>query len=333
MKPRIIPTSFSLLPQRLTAVCCMILLTWPVAARERMSTAAYIATYAQLAVREMNRSGVPASITLAQGILESDSGNSTLAIEANNHFGIKCKSDWTGSSVYHDDDAVGECFRKYSNVTESFKDHSDFLRSQQRYATLFTYKITDYKSWAIGLKAAGYATSPTYAERLIRIIEENKLMYYDNGDSPETTYRRSIFGKMRKQPITIDAIAKDPAFYVVIAKRKISKYNGTKYVMVKDNETMQQLAREIRKSPSALRRYNEVDKLYEPKGGERIYIQRKQVRAAKGITRHVVTSGESIRSIAQLYGMQSKALMRYNHISSQGTLRVGQELVLQPTKR
>ena len=128
-----------------------------------------------MAIREMQRTGVPASITLAQGILETEAGKSDLVIRSNNHFGIKCKSSWTGEKVYHDDDAQGECFRKYSDAEDSYKDHSDYLRTQPRYASLFSLDPLDYKGWATGLKKAGYATNPRYAQILIKYIEKYNL--------------------------------------------------------------------------------------------------------------------------------------------------------------
>ena len=135
----------------------------------------YIDRYKHIAIEQMERYGIPASITMAQGILESDSGNSLLSQRSNNHFGIKCKSNWRGERVYHDDDAKGECFRAYPTVEASYHDHAEFLDSQPRYDSLFAYASDDYKSWARGLKAAGYATAPDYAQRLVRIIEENQL--------------------------------------------------------------------------------------------------------------------------------------------------------------
>lgn len=145
------------------------------------SRSQYIEEYHELAIKEMNRVGIPASITLAQGMLESGNGNSTLARKSNNHFGIKCHNDWKGKRVYHDDDRKGECFRKYKTVYQSYIDHSDFLTGKQRYASLFELKTTDYKGWAKGLKKAGYATDPKYAHRLIEIIEENNLDRFDRG--------------------------------------------------------------------------------------------------------------------------------------------------------
>ena len=147
----------------------------PLAAQVRTTREEYIDRYKSIAIAQMERYGIPARITLAQGILESDCGNSLLSMRSNNHFGIKCKRDWTGEKVYHDDDAKGECFRSYPSVEASYRDHAEFLDSQPRYDSLFAYAHDDYRSWARGLKAAGYATAPDYAQRLIRIIEENEL--------------------------------------------------------------------------------------------------------------------------------------------------------------
>ncbi len=146
---------------------------------QNQATESYISTYKKLAVKEMKRVGVPASITLAQGILESGNGNSELAKTANNHFGIKCVDNWTGGKVYRDDDAKNECFRKYRKVKHSYTDHSDFMRDRKRYAFLFELERTDYKAWAEGLKKAGYATNPNYPQLLINLIEKYELNAYD----------------------------------------------------------------------------------------------------------------------------------------------------------
>ena len=170
-------------------------------AQVRQTREEYISRYMPIAIAHMERYGIPASITMAQGILESDCGNSLLSMKSNNHFGIKCKRNWTGDKVYHDDDAKGECFRSYPSVEASYRDHAEFLDSQPRYDSLFAYSSDDYKSWARGLKAAGYATAPDYAQRLIRIIEENQLFLLDRPDGaaalrlalrPETRPRRVV---------------------------------------------------------------------------------------------------------------------------------------------
>ena len=166
---------------RFTIICLILLLLCPIAlfAQQRQSREEYIERYKAIAVAHMERYGIPASITMAQGILESDSGNSNLARKSNNHFGIKCKKDWTGERVYHNDDAPNECFRKYDSVEDSYLDHAEFLDKSPRYDSLFAYSATDYRSWARGLKAAGYATAKDYAERLIKLIEDNKLYLLD----------------------------------------------------------------------------------------------------------------------------------------------------------
>ena len=151
----------------------------PAAAQSRLTREEYVERYKSIAVAHMERYGIPASITMAQGILESDSGNSRLSVESNNHFGIKCKRGWTGPRVFHDDDAPDECFRAYESVEASYHDHAVFLDTQPRYDSLFAYPSTDYKSWARGLKAAGYATAPDYAQRLVRLIESMKLYLLD----------------------------------------------------------------------------------------------------------------------------------------------------------
>lgn len=151
----------------------------PMTAEQRMQL--YVETFAPVAIEEMRLYNIPASITLAQGILESGSGSGTLALKANNHFGIKCHSTWTGERVYHDDDELGECFRKYTDVKYSYRDHSLFLTQRSRYADLFKLKLSDYTGWAKGLKKAGYATDPKYPDKLISLIERFELWQYDEG--------------------------------------------------------------------------------------------------------------------------------------------------------
>ena len=160
-----------------SAIVCSVADSW---AQTRLTKEEYIDRYKEIAIDHMERYGIPASITMAQGILESDSGNSNLARRSNNHFGIKCKKDWKGAKVYHTDDAPNECFRKYDSVEDSYEDHAEFLDNSPRYDSLFAYPSNDYRSWARGLKAAGYATAPDYAQRLIKIIEDNKLFLLDN---------------------------------------------------------------------------------------------------------------------------------------------------------
>lgn len=155
-------------------------------------TLQYIKKYAPLAVLEMHKYDIPASITLAQGILESGNGRSRLASKSNNHFGIKCHVGWKGAKVYHDDDEKGECFRKYKYVQSSYKDHSEFLSGRRRYASLFKLRKSDFKGWAKGLKKAGYATDKKYPKKLIKIIEEYKLYEFDK-------FREKDLKKLKKE--------------------------------------------------------------------------------------------------------------------------------------
>jgi hypothetical protein len=193
----------------------------------------YIDTYRELAIAEMQRTGVPASIKLAQGILETEAGRSDLVMRSNNHFGIKCKSYWTGEKVYHDDDARGECFRKYGSAEDSYKDHSDYLRNTERYASLFKLDPTDYKGWATGLKAAGYATNPKYPQILIKYIEQYNLNDY------------TLIALGRKAHESMASASSEPTTSVkavsspVIEKKKVNypagefKINGTRVVYAK----------------------------------------------------------------------------------------------------
>lgn len=163
---------------RILAIILVVLGSMAARSQPAVDIVDYIKTYKQLAIEEMKRTGIPASITLAQGIHETYAGKSELVLKSNNHFGIKCKAYWTGKKVYHDDDARGECFRKYDSAIFSYRDHSDFLRAGERYASLFELDPEDYKGWATGLRKAGYATNPKYAPILIKLIEDYDLQQY-----------------------------------------------------------------------------------------------------------------------------------------------------------
>lgn len=285
----------------LIAFVLFLILPASVAAQTRNAAfESYIDKYKDMAISQMNKYHIPASITLAQGLLESDAGRSTLAVEGNNHFGIKCHSDWTGKTLYHDDDRASECFRKYQNPSASFEDHSIFLASGKRYEFLFAFDQTDYKSWAYGLKKAGYATSPTYATNLIRIIETYELYQYDgkNGKSKAPS-------QLKHQP------------YIS---------NGLLYVIFQDGENLWDISQEFDVSRYRLRHFNEIDRKYLPEPGSVIYLERKKGSAAKQYKTHVVQSGESLWDIAQLYGVRMKALIRKNHLDAENPLYVGMPL-------
>lgn len=260
----------------------------------------YIEMYAELAVEEMLRSGIPASITLAQGMLESDNGNSTLATRGNNHFGIKCHG-WKGKKIIHDDDERNECFRKYKSPRESFADHTDFLMNSPRYSTLFELDMTDYKGWAKGLKKAGYATSPKYAGLLIGIIEENGLYQFDTGK------RRPVLSEGGELELAdIDNLE------IEIGKRRILVRNRINYIVVKEGDTYQSLNKELDLMPFELAKYNEIPRDSKLKPGHVLYLQPKRNKASVEYRFHTVEEGETMYQISQMYGIKLRKLLQKN---------------------
>ncbi len=252
----------------------------------------YINQYKDMAVEQMRKHDIPASITLAQGLLESGAGRSELARKSNNHFGIKCGSSWRGKTTRHTDDRPNECFRVYKNVRESFEDHSLFLK-KPRYSSLFRLDIQDYKGWAKGLRACGYATSKIYATQLINIIETYDLTRYD-AEGLRIVY--------------------------------FAKNNGLDYIIVRDGDTWESLSERLDKSKRKLRKYNDAYKgmpLYE---GDIIYAEKKKRRAARSYRKqpwHTVRSGESMHSISQLYGIRMKRLYKMNYKEEDYVPKVG----------
>lgn len=247
----------------------------------------YINQYKEIAISEMKRYHIPASITLAQGILESGAGRSQLAIRSNNHFGIKCGGDWRGKTVRHTDDAPNECFRAYKHPRESYEDHSKFLVGRSRYAELFKLRITDYKGWAHGLKKAGYATDPRYAYRLIDLIELYDLHKYDTKDGVK-------FMKEFPNP------------------HQPYLSNGLLYVVVRANDSFKSIAKEFGLSERNLRKFNDLPKNPPIASGDILYLETKNKRAARENLVHVVRPGESMHSLSQKYGMQLKSLYKLN---------------------
>ena len=251
----------------------------------------YIKKYRELAVEEMKKYHIPASITLAQGLLESGAGQSTLARKSNNHFGIKCGSDWTGKTVSHDDDARGECFRAYKHPKDSYEDHSKFLAGRSRYASLFKLKITDYKGWARGLKKAGYATNPRYADQLIGIIELYELHKYD-----EKNYLKWI----KKNPNPHQT-------YIA---------NDLLYIVVRAGDSWKSISKEFDISQKKLRKYNDLYKGYALQVGDILYLEKKNKKADKEHIVHVLRAGESMYSISQKYGIRLKNLYKMNKMDA-----------------
>jgi LysM repeat protein len=307
----------------------------------------YIERYSVIAVSEMYRSGVPASITLAQGLLESGYGRSELALKSNNHFGIKCHNGWQGGKVYHDDDAKGECFRKYDDPEDSYRDHSDFLRYRDRYKFLFDYEVTDYKAWAYGLKKAGYATDPAYPKKLIRLIEDYKLYEYDKKPSSYGKMVRKQDGRKpsHKSPdkeVTPDVIPLAPSQIEqvkVFAGKKREEFhfslsrqmytcNGVPFVYSVEGETYGSIADTNNLFLKELLNFNDLSKNEALLPGTVVYLHKKKNEAERGLNMHVIEAGETLRGIAQRYGIRLKSLKKLNEIENEALIREGDILRL-----
>ena len=256
----------------------------------------YIDKYKDAAIEQMRRYKIPASITLAQALLESGAGSSYLATHANNHFGIKVSSDWSGPHVKQDDDRKNEKFRKYKNVADSYEDHSKFLL-KDRYKRLFDLDPMDYKAWARGLKACGYATSPTYANRLITIIETYELDDYDEDRVG-----------LRKRKKKVEPVVETPT------RHAIAMVNGIPCVQMRNGDTWDALAKEVKIAKKKLLKFNEVDEDFTPPVGMNIFLNKKAKKADAQYkdTWHKVKSEESMYTIAQFYGIQLNALYKIN---------------------
>lgn len=272
----------------------------------------YIAQYAEMARDQMKRHGIPASITLAQGLLESAAGQSLLARKANNHFGIKVTSEWRGKFILRDDDKPNEQFRAYGSVAESFEDHSLFLK-RPRYQQLFSLSTTDYQGWAIGLKSCGYATSPTYASNLINIIELYALYQYDR---PDGQIPIIPMGSLPAENIN-GAVVDQTTMHVRGIQDIVRFCNGSRYVILQPGETIELLSKYYGISVRKLRKMNELPKGIVLAPGDIIYLDYKSSKAAKVFKKHyhVVKSGESIYSISQYYGMKMKTLYKLNKLT------------------
>ena len=278
-----------------------------------MTPEEYIEAYKEDAVKEMYLHKVPACITLAQGMLESGNGNSPLAKNANNHFGIKCHKEWGGETYIMDDDSAGECFRKYNDVLESYSDHSMFLFSRSRYAPLFELNINDYKGWCYGLKAAGYATDPKYPQRLIELIEKYHLQdlnVMENTPKQDLPSRHVINGDL--------------------SIREVYRFNHIKFVIAKENDSFYKIANDFNLELDQILEYNDLSKDDKLSYGQKIYIEKKRRRALEPI--HVVQKNETLRSIAQLHGIRLSSICKKNHLKPTDKLKVGDVLYLRQKK-
>ncbi len=273
----------------------------------------YIDQYKDIAIEQMHRWKIPASITLAQGLYESGAGKSELARRGNNHFGIKCH-DWLGATIHQDDDARNECFRAYKTVYESFDDHSRFLSESQRYKSLFKLKRTDYKGWARGLKTAGYATNPQYASKLIELIQLYKLDRYDTAKTYDKTLAKHT---------------KDKGTYGRML-HPIKKYNDNYYVIANKGDSFRSIAAEMEVSYKKLARYNDRDKDDSLLEGEIVWLMKKRPNAPKEYEDrlHYIKAGESMYSISQMYGIRLKSLYKMNGLSPDYRIKVGDGLRL-----
>ncbi|MBP5537785.1 MAG: glucosaminidase domain-containing protein [Bacteroidales bacterium] len=290
---------------------------------------AYIDTYSQIAIQEMQRSGIPASITLAQGMLESRYGLSDLAIKGNNHFGIKCH-DWTGKSIKMDDERPGECFRAYASADESFKDHSDFLRFRDRYRFLFDYDITDYRSWAYGLSKAGYATDPEYPAKLIKLIEDFDLSKFDK-------LNRRQMRDLPQTPTSLEAVSrlegKALEKFNFPLSRAVYTQNDVPFIYVQEGETFKSIAESNKLFLKELLRFNDLSKEIELHPGDIVYLKNKKKESKKGLDKYVVDQeGETLWAICQRFAVQQKEIEKLNGFKKDHVLREGDMIYLRKVK-
>ena len=257
---------------------------------------AYVEQYYLIAMEHQHQYKIPSSITLAQGLFESGAGNSILTRQSNNHFGIKCNNGWTGPRVFHDDDKKDDCFRKYERAQESYEDHSIFLSRNPRYAALFELNIRDYRGWATGLQRAGYATDKSYANKIIKIIEDYELYHFDVlAMGP---------GKTAKLVDTVRTISKQHDVFIS---------QGLLYVSAKVGDTYEAVALEVGVKVKSLMEFNEVPKDFPLNEGDIVYLQKKN-KQVKGFESHIIKPGESMHSISQMYGIRMKYLYKINKL-------------------
>lgn len=293
---------------------------------------AYIHQYRDMAIEQQRKHQVPAAITMAQGLLESAAGQSELALKANNHFGVKCAGDWVGRTIYKDDDTENECFRVYAEVSDSYEDHSLFLK-RKRYERLFALPIGDYKNWAYGLKDCGYATDPKYPEKLIRLIEQYDLqkLTYDT----LLVALGAVDQAVEEQPVdsafadTMDLYHAPEMEDLTLFHNHLSgKRNGVRYVLAGPNDSYASLAQYLNMYERTLRKYNDALGEEELEEGDMVYIYPKKNKASRKTPYHNFRTGETARDIAQYYGIKMKSLYKINGIPYGVTLKTQQRLYL-----
>jgi hypothetical protein len=293
----------------------------------------YIETYRDIAIEEMHRTGVPASIKLAQGIHETTAGTSDLVIRSNNHFGIKCKSNWTGESVSHDDDAPQECFRKYDDPFQSYRDHSDFLRGSNRYASLFTLDPLNYQAWAYGLKRAGYATNPRYPQILIKLIETYQLQDYTMIALGKMPPKENMIAKAGDESstgngnaITHGPDASDLDVPTASYPSGEFKINDTRVIFATAGTSMLSIARQYDVPLARIFEFNDMQETEELAKDQLIFLQRKRKTGQTEF--HIVKKGENLRDISQLEAIRMESLLELNHLQSYMQPAAGEQLFL-----
>jgi LysM repeat protein len=305
-----------------------------VIAQNMLTPVQYIDMYKDLAIREMKRMGVPAAITLAQGILETESGNSVLVKKSNNHFGIKCKSSWTAGSVTHDDDAEGECFRLYKTAEDSYRDHSNFLRGNDRYGLLFKLDIKDYKGWAYGLKTAGYATNPSYPQILIKNIEQYNLQQYTliaAGEAPR--FESGKYEDDAEEKITtISSVVSeekvaDEATMLDISDKVIT-VNGSKCVFAGKGTSLLVVATKNSIALNKMLGFNELSEDGMLTKNQYLFFEKKSKTGENDF--YVTKAGESLYDIAQKNGIQLQYMLNYNHLWGNEDIKPGTKIYLRP---
>lgn len=322
--------------KRITAILFILVgYAFPALAQKEQDILDYIATYKDLAIREMQRTGVPAAIKLAQGIHETQAGKSDLVLRSNNHFGIKCKSTWTGDKVYHDDDARGECFRRYARPEDSYMDHSDFLKSNGRYAFLFKLNPTDFEGWAYGLRQAGYATNIRYSQILISLIRNYNLEDYtlialgkmNEADHIVATASAPGINRNQSLPVVPDIRDEVPEAQPEYPSTEF-EINNTKVIFAKENTAWLAIAEQYHVSKSRLWDFNDLEQDDDIlMSGQLVFLQRKRKVGANEF--HIVKKGENLYSICQAEGIRYESLLKLNHLTEDASPAVGERLSLQ----
>lgn len=310
----------SFLNKFLVFVICLVLF-FTNASAQKMSRADYIERYKEIAKELMKSHSIPASIILAQACLESGDGNSTLAKEANNHFGIKCHN-WKGDTFLHTDDSVNECFRKYKTPEESFRDHSEFLRYRERYQSLFSLKPTDYRGWAYGLKKAGYATNPNYSQLLIKIIEDYSLFKYD---LIRTALPPSPKAIIDEKVVSTERVGSE--YHFTLNRALLSK-NGVLFVVSAQGETLSSIAAEFNLFTKELLKFNDLNQEIPLKDGTTVYIERKRREGDKNLSKHIVAIGDNMYEISQKYAIRLSKLYKINGVKKGYEPNEGDEVKL-----